>query len=137
MSLCGRSRPGHSLNTLILLVDNDSSWSPIVWAMERGGESADDGRVVIEDRRGWFAIHPDQSVLDDFTDDERADALAALVAPSIFIVEWRGDAPVEAFVDAAPEHCRAFIDNDHGVFAPITVLKNAPLATWARAVTLA
>lgn len=124
------------MNTLILLVENESSWSPIVWALEQGGESAEDGRAVIEGRLGWFSIEPDQSILDDFNDDERADAVAALVDPSLFLIEWRGDALIETFICAVPPDCRVFVDNDHGVFAPVTVLKGLPFASWARAISL-
>lgn len=124
------------MNTLILLVENESSWSPIVWASERGGESTEEGRIVIEGRHGWLAIHHDPSVLDDFDDEEKAEAVAALVDPVIFVVEWRGDVLVETFVKAVPPGCRAFVDNDHGAFAPITLLQNTPFAAWARAVTL-
>ena len=125
------------MNTLILLVENESSWSPLVWATDHGGESTEDGRVIIESRLGWLSVHPDQSVLDDFDDDERADALAALVEPSMFVVEWCGDSLIEAFVDAVPSYCRAHIDNERDVFAPITVLQRAPFAAWARAVAVA
>lgn len=123
------------MNTLILLVESESSWSPLVWALEQGGESAEDGRVVIEGRLGWLSIEPDQSVLDDFDDDERADAVAALVDPSLFVIEWRGDVLIENFVRAVPSDSRVFVDNEHGVFAPVTILKNIPFASWARAIS--
>lgn len=123
------------MNTLILLVESESSWSPLVWALEQGGESAEDGRVVIEGRAGWLSIEPDQSVLDDFDDDERADAVAALVDPSLFVIEWRGDVLIETFVRAVPSDSRVFVDNEHGVFAPVTVLRNIPFASWARAIS--
>lgn len=124
------------MNSLILLIENECSWSPIVWASERGGESTEDGRIVIEGRLGWIAIHHDQSVLDDFDDEEKAEAVAALADPVIFVVEWRGDALLESFVKAVPPGCRAFVDNDHGVFAPVALLQNTPIAAWARAVAL-
>lgn len=124
------------MNTLILLVESESSWSPLVWAVERGGESTEDGRVVIDDRQGWLAIHHDPGVLDDFDAEEKAEALAALVDPAMFVVEWRGDRLVEMFVKAVPPACRAFVDNDHGAFAPVTVLQGLPFAAWARAITL-
>ncbi|WP_313914728.1 hypothetical protein [Tahibacter sp.] len=124
------------MNTLILLVESESSWSPLVWALEQGGESAEDGRIVIEGRLGWLSIEPDQSVLDDFDDDERADAVAALVDPSLFVIEWRGDVLIETFVRAVPSDSRVFVDNEHGVFAPVTVLRNIPFASWARAISV-
>ena len=124
------------MNTLILLVERESSWSPLVWALEQGGESAEDGRVVIEGRLGWLSIEPDQSVLDDFDDDERADAVAALVDPSLFVVEWRGDVLIETFVRAVPPDSRVFVDNEHGVFAPAAALKSIPFASWARTISL-
>lgn len=124
------------MNTLILLVERESSWSPLVWALEQGGESAEDGRVVIEGRLGWLSIEPDQSVLDDFNDDERADAVAALVDPSLFVVEWRGDVLIETFVRAVPSDSRVFVDNEHGVFAPAAALKSIPFASWARTISL-
>lgn len=125
------------MNTLILLVENESSWSPLVWAADQGGEPTEDGRVIIEGRDGWLSVHADQSVLDDFDDDERADALAALVEPSMFVVEWHGDAFIETFVNAVPSYCRAHVENERDVFAPITVLQRTPCATWARVVTRA
>jgi len=123
------------MNTLILLLENECSWSPLVWAIEHGGESMEDGRVVIDDAQGWLSLLQDPNVLDDFDDDERVQALAALVTPSSFVVEWCSDRLIEAFVAAVPKDSRVFVDNDRGVFASITVLQNAPLATWARAVT--
>jgi hypothetical protein len=123
------------MNTLILLVESDSSWSPLIWAMHNAAESTDDGRVVIGGRLGWLAIHADQSILDDFDDDEKADALGALVEPAIFVVEWRGDPLIERFVKDVPSDCRVFVDNDHGVFAPVAVLQGLPAGAWARAVT--
>ncbi|MBL8300437.1 MAG: hypothetical protein JNN30_19035 [Rhodanobacteraceae bacterium] len=122
------------MNNLILLVENESSWSPLVWAVERGGEVMEDGRVVIDNSQGWLAIHHDQSVLDDFDNEEKAQALAALVAPAIFVVEWQGDALIETFVKAVPSDCRAFVDNDRAAFAPIALLQSLPFPAWARAV---
>lgn len=122
------------MNTLILLVDHDSSWSPLVWAADQGGEPAEDGRTVIADRRGWLAIHHDPNLLDDFGDEEKAEALAALEDPSIFVVEWDGDELVEAFIRTVPSHCRVFVDNDRQAFAPVTILRDIPFAAWARAV---
>jgi len=124
------------MNTLILLLENESSWSPLVWALEQGGESTEDGRVVIEGALGWLSIEPDQSVLDDFADEERADAVAALVDPALFVVEWRGDALIETFVRAVPIDCRVFVDNEHGVFAPVAAIRHLPFASWARTISL-
>lgn len=123
------------MNTLILLIENECSWSPLVWAIENGGESMEDGRVVIDDMQGSLSLLADSTVLDDFDDDERAQALATLVAPSSFIVEWCSDRLIEAFVAAVPKDSRVFVDNDRGVFASVTLLQNTPLAAWARAAT--
>lgn len=124
------------MNTLILLLESESSWSPLVWALEQGGESAEDGRVVIGGGRAWLSIEPDQSVLDDFSADERADAVAALVDPSQFVIEWCGDALIETFVRAVPPDSRVFVDNEPGVFAPVTALRSIPFASWARTISL-
>lgn len=129
-------QPLQAMNSLILLVDNDSSWSPLVWAAERGGEPAEDGRTVVAERRGWLAIHHDPNVLDDFAHDEKAEAVAALVDPAIFVVEWEGNQLVESFVRAVPLHCRVYVDNDRGLFAPVTLLRDLPFGAWARAVAL-
>ncbi|HSX60589.1 MAG TPA: hypothetical protein VLF18_10350 [Tahibacter sp.] len=124
------------MNTLILLAETERSWSPVVWAVERGAESTEDGRTILDERDGWLSIRPDQSLLDDFGDDEKADALGGIADPSLFVVEWRGDWLIETFVDAVPPECRAFVDNDHGVFVPVTLLQNVPRAAWARVAAL-
>lgn len=121
------------MNTLVLLVGRESAWSPEVWAAESGGQRSADGQVMIERNGEWLSITRDERVLDDF-DDQELSRIAALVGePTMYLVEWRGNALAEVFLRSIPPDTRAVIDNDHGLLVPVTEVAGEPLDTWVRA----
>lgn len=84
------------MNTLILLVDRDSVWSPEGWAEEVGGKRVSSAQITVE-RAGnyWLSVVRDNDVLDDFDETERARLDESVTDPVAYLVEWSGDELVE------------------------------------------
>ena len=121
------------MNTLVLLLRRESTWSPETWASQQGGERGDGGQVMIERPSGWLSVLRDDRVLDDYDVDERAALAAMLTEPVPFLVEWRGADLLKALLRAVPQETDAVVDNDHGVLVPIREIHDLPIESWVRA----
>ena len=126
------------MNTIVLLVDRQSAWSPEAWAEQAGGKRTGVAQIMVEQAGGsWLSIVRDDAVLGDFNAIERS-RLAELVAdPVAYLVEWRGDGLVELLVRSVMAAIRAggtraAIDNDHGLLVPVHVVAGEPLESWVR-----
>jgi hypothetical protein len=131
------------VNTLVLLVDRKSLWSPEAWAEQVGGKRTGVAQIMVEQAAGsWLSIVRDDAVLGDFDAIERSQ-LAELVAdPVAYLVEWRGDSLVELLLYSVmaairADGTRAAIDNDHGLVVPVQHVAGEPLESWARASSFA
>lgn len=120
------------MNTLVLLLNRESAWSPETWATQHGGERGVGGQVMIEDQTGWLSVLRDDRVLDDYDDEERSELSVMLAQPAPFLLEWKGRGLVEALLRAVPIESGAVVDNDHGLLVPIQAIRDLPLGSWVR-----
>ncbi|AKJ30175.1 hypothetical protein [Caldimonas brevitalea] len=121
------------MNTLVLLLEQGSEWNPNIWAAENGGETGANGQIMIERSEGWLSVLRDDSVLNDFDEDERRRLSELLTEPAGYLIEWRDSALVEALLQAVPPQTRAVIDNDHGLLVPVQAVRERPFESWVRA----
>jgi hypothetical protein len=77
------------MNTLVLLVDRGSAWSPQAWAVERGGFHVGD-QVIIEQDTEWLSVVRDDRVLHELDDEERSRLAEWVAEYAIYLVEWKG-----------------------------------------------
>lgn len=120
------------MNTLILLLNRESNWSPLTWATQHGGECSSGGQIMIEGQSCWLSILRDDQILDEYDADERSKLSALLIEPVPFLLEWKGSDLVEALLRAVPSDCDAVVDNDHGLLVPIQEIRVLPLGSWVR-----
>lgn len=118
------------MNTLILLTNRESAWSPETWATQHGGERGIGGQIMIEGQSGWLSVLRDDRVLDEYDDEERSELSAMLADPMPFLLEWKGSDLVEALLRAVPLESGAVVDNDHGLLVPIEAIRDLPLGSW-------
>lgn len=121
------------MNTLVLLINRESAWSPETWATQHGGKRGVSGQVMIEGPSDWLSVLRDDRVLDEYDEDERTALSAMIATPVLFLVEWKGSDLVEALLKAVPPECGAVVDNDHGVLAPIQAIYDLPIESWVKA----
>ncbi len=126
------------MNTILVLVDRKSLWSPEAWAEQVGGKRTAAAQIMVEQPGGsWLSIVRDDAVLGDF-DAIELSRLAELVAdPVAHLVEWRGDGLVELLLRSVMAAIRAggtraAIDSDHGLLVPVHVVAGEPLESWVR-----
>lgn len=124
------------MNTLILLLDRASTWSPEAWACQQGGERGDDGQIMLELSPGWLSVLHDSRVLDDYDVDECNVLATLLTDPVPFVIEWKGGHLLKALIQAVPPEASAVVDNDHGVIAPVRKIRDLPIESWVRATSL-
>lgn len=125
------------MNTIILLLDRDSVWSPGEWAEGVGGKRVSGAQITIEREGGcWLSIVRDDEVLDELDEVERARLGELVSEPVAYLVEWNDDALVELMLRSVLPGTRAAIDNDHGLLVPIHQVAGEPLESWARASSL-
>jgi hypothetical protein len=120
------------MNTIILVIERGSAWSPETWAAQHGGLKGIGNQFVIERGREWLSIVHDDRVLDDFDQTERSRLNELVIAPTAYLLEWRGHLLVEDLLRSAPPDLQAAIDNDHGLLVPLREVANKPIASWAR-----
>lgn len=120
------------MNTLILLLNRDSAWSPENWALQNGGERTSCGHIMIERPSGWLSVVSDQEVLNEFDDEGRSKLSAMLAEPTSFTIEWKGSGLLEALLHAVPPETGGVVDNDHGLLVPIHAICDLPLRSWVR-----
>lgn len=121
------------MNTLALLIEGESSWSPETWATEHGGVCGTGGLIMIERETEWLSVIRDDQVLDDFDEQERGHLRELVTEPVAYLFEWNGNALVESLLRSVPPETRAAIDNDHGLIVSIHEIADEPLDSWIRA----
>ncbi len=121
------------MNTLVLILNRESPWSPELWARQSGGKPNVDGQVMIEEPSGWLSVVREDSVLDEYEEGEMKAISAVLPEPVLFLLEWKGSELIESLLSAVPSDCAALIDNDHGLLISIHEVRGLPLKLWARA----
>lgn len=114
-------------------MSRDSSWSPEEWVSSQGGTRLSNGQVVIEHNNDWLSVLRDDSVIDDFDDEERAYMLSLVGQPALFLIEWKGGEAAELLIRAIPADCAAAIDNDHGILDLAHRVREVPIKYWATA----
>lgn len=118
------------MNTLVLLLERDSTWSPRLWATQQAGATSVDGQVVVEQGMEWISIVRDDDVLADF-DELEMERLGTMVsAPAAYLVEWRGSTLLANLLRAAAKETRAAIDNDHGLLVSVREVADRPPESW-------
>lgn len=120
------------MNTLLLLVEAGSAWSPEAWAIEQGGKRRHDGRHMVERDSTWLSVVKDDRVLDDFDAEERLQLRSLVTDPTIYLIEWKGPSLVEDMLRSIPRETRAAIDNDHGLLVPVQKILYEPIDRWAK-----
>ena len=121
------------MNTLVLLVERGSAWSPETWATEHGGERGVGGQIIIERESEWLSVLRDERVLDDFDEEERSRLVELVTEPTTYLVEWKGSELVEKLLRSVPPETRAAIDNDHGLLVPVHEIADKPVDSWVGA----
>ena len=125
------------MNTIVLLVDRGSVWSPEEWAVEAGGKRIDSAQITIERADGcWLSIVRDDEVLNNFDEMERARLDELVTQPVAYLVEWKGDGLAEFMLRSVSTGTRAAIDNDHGLLVSVHRVAGEPVASWVRARSL-
>ena len=125
------------MNTIVLLVDRTSGWSPEYWAEKIGGKRACGAQVMIERAGGcWLSIIRNDDVLDDFDEMERIRLDELVSEPVAYLVEWKGDDLVELMLRSVLPSTRAAIDNDHGLLVSVHQVAKEPIESWVRASSL-
>lgn len=122
-----------TMNTLILLVDAKSQWSPELWVIQQGGNSLENGQVMLERPKGWLSVTRNDEVIQDYDEFEIRILEDMLVQPIPFLVEWKGSELVGMLLQAVPSDCNAVIDNDHGVISPVIAVRDLSLESWIAA----
>lgn len=124
------------MNSLVLLTERDSAWSPILWATQQQGTTGSDGRVVIERAHEWLSVFHDDTMLADYDEPEMARILSLLSTPAAYLVEWRGSMLLESLLKTAAHEPHTAIDNDHGLITAVREVDEKPIESWIRATRL-
>ena len=120
------------MNTLILWLESDDTWSPEGWALSHGGKPTEMGQVTIENPSGWFSVMRDDCLIEDYGDAERDVLSSLLMHPISFLLEWRGSELLQLFIKEIPSDSGAILDNDHGLIVLAQHVKALPIDSWAR-----
>jgi len=118
---------------LIMLLERDSAWSPITWAIQQGGERGVGGQIMIERQLDWLSVLHDNHILNEYDDHELSKLSGLLVDPTPFLLEWKGSGLIEALLQSVPAEIGAVVDNDHGLLASLQGIRSLPLESWIRA----
>lgn len=121
------------MNSLVLVTERDSAWSPILWATQQQGTTASDRRVVIERGLEWIAVVHDDTLLADYDEPEMAHLNSLVSAPAAYLVEWRGSTLLESLLKTAAQEAHAAIDNDHGLIVSVREVAERSIESWIRA----
>lgn len=125
------------MNTIVLLLERDSVWSPEEWAEKVGGQRVNGVQIMIERAEDcWLSIVRNDEVLDDFDEVERARLDELVSEPVAYLVEWNGGDLVELMLRSVLPGTRAAIDNDHGLLASVHQVAGEPLESWVKAKSL-
>lgn len=125
-----------AMNTLLLLVERGSAWSPETWVLEQGGERNAFGEAVIERRPEWITVGRDDDVLNDYEAEELPRLAELISGPAIYVIEWGGHVLVENLLRAVPPEINAVVDNDCGVIVSVHEVADKSLDSWVTAKNL-
>ena len=121
------------MNTIILLLERDSAWSPGMWVDQQGGYTGSNGQVTVERNMEWISVVRDDEVLVNF-DDLEMERLRTLVSkPIAYLIEWKGSSLLESLLKDVPPELHAAIDNDHGLIVPVREVAGKPSDSWVTA----
>lgn len=121
------------MNTLVLIVDRESFWSPEKWAIDQGAVRGIGNQVVIEKGAEWLSIVHDDKVIADFDDKERYRLGHLINSPTIYLIEWRGNGTlVELLLRSVSKENRVAVDNDNGLLVDVQEVADRPLQSWIR-----
>ncbi|WP_146749303.1 hypothetical protein [Paracidovorax anthurii] len=124
------------MNSIVLMIERESAWSPDGWVQAAGGKHLGNGQVTIEQEAEWLSVTRYDQVLDDFDDTERARLLELVNEPLAYLVEWKGCTLLSHLLRSIPSGVRAAVDNDHGLLVPVFQVAGEPLDSWVRAASL-
>jgi hypothetical protein len=119
------------MNTLILHTEN-SEWSPLDTLISLGGAVDSSGGVVLHSDESWIRLFWEDDVIHDYEGRDAERLAAHIHNQSSFVVEWRGDALLQKFLDALPTDRRVVLDNDHGIMVPFDLIRDQPVEKWIR-----
>jgi hypothetical protein len=120
------------MNSLILLLDGQSGWSPEEWVLTHGGKRGMADEVVVGNVEEWLSVVCDEKVLNDYNDSELETLSTLLTTPIPFLIRWRGHKLVENLLNSIPKERKAIVDNDHGVITSLEAVRSLPIMSWSR-----
>ena len=123
------------MNTIILIVNDDTPWTPEYWIQEKGGKINASNPFVLSRGDQWISISKDPSVLDDYSASEISAITKFIDSPSFYVIEWNAGQLVDKFLNAIPSDLAALIDNDHGLISQVNQLSGKPISTWSNRTT--
>jgi len=80
-------------------------------------------RLVVEGDWGWFSISHDDTIINDFDDEERSAINFTLEDASFYLAEYSNLYSANMAIERMPVNTRQWIDNDHGLICPIDKIK--------------
>ena len=123
------------MNTIILIVDDDTPWTPGYWIQEQGGKINASNPFVLSRGDQWISISKDPSVLDDYSASEISEIIKFIDSTRFYVIEWNAGQLVDEFLNAIPSDLAALIDNDHGLITQVSQLSGKPISTWSNSTT--
>ena len=123
------------MNTIILIVNDDTPWTPEYWIQEQGGKINASNPFVLSRGDQWISISKDPSVLDDYSASEISEIIKFIDPPRFYVIEWNAGKLVDEFLNAIPSDLAALIDNDHGLISQVNQLSGKPISTWSNRTT--
>ena len=118
------------MNTIILIVNENTSWSPQYWIEKKGGGINIFHQLVLNKNDGWISIVKDQTILNDYDKKEISEIINTIQKPVFHVIEWKGDHILEEFLNEIPFDIEALIDNDHGLISKACDLSGKPVSSW-------
>lgn len=118
------------MNSIVLIIQKDSKWSPFLWVEKKGGGQNEFGQYVYEDEKGWLSFFDDIHMSNDFDEKEIENINGQIKNPKFYSVEWSCDEVLQKFINEIPCDTLTLIDNDHGLIFKARDLINKPVSSW-------
>ncbi|MEJ5153015.1 hypothetical protein [Comamonas sp. MYb396] len=116
-----------------LIVSNDINFSNCIFQVfcTMGAPKLEvDGRIFLEAdqgmKHGWIACQRIENINDDYEEEELIEINKLVPNASFYLVEGRNEKMIfsnELIMKINPL-CKVLVDNDHGLIADISVIKN-------------